>query len=349
MEQYNIKPVSDFYDIYTSSLDVGNYKYGNLFNSHKYELYDRIQNPLFSLKLIEGEKPNYKTSKKTLSFYNIVGEFGCNTINLTREWSKNKYGFIELSGLFSEKPTLYFNKAFRKWSILRISKIDPLGAIAEDITTIKLLDCDILSFHGGALCHNEDDGFIITGLPDVGKTYTTIELMNAYNNLSFLSEDIVLIDKKFNVYSVPCTQTIEKRKKRNFIEKVHEKLYGLMYQKNFIKKDIFSVNRNFKNRVANKTKIKKIFLLKRGEKQEIICLKDKKKITELIIKLNNLEFNYWKNDLILTYLFFNKLDPIEYYLKKEAQLITTLIKNVEIYEVYSDKVTEYPKLISKYI
>jgi hypothetical protein len=223
-----------------------------------------------------------------------------------------------------------------------------VGVELTDVTTARLLLDNILSFHGGCVSKN-GRAFIITGLPDTGKTFTTMKLLeNSF--FDFLSEDILLIDNDFNAYAIPFTQTVEKRKKLSPFEKLKGKIYESVFKNNYVKSDILEVLPDVQKRIVPKSKIDTVFFLTRGDSGvKILGESEREKITRKLIQLNHLEFTYWRNEMILSYLFFNSDMKITELLEKEDYLISNLVKNVNLVELSAPSAPEYYPLLMDYL
>ncbi|NVJ60862.1 MAG: hypothetical protein HWE27_10755 [Gammaproteobacteria bacterium] len=340
--------VNDLVSVDAPIDDYGNFKYGNIKNGAKYNLFDFSHNAPCNIVVKVNDDISISYDKSGMYFYSIYGVPKSNSVSRTRRFRYKKNGKFILNGLFESDTLVEVDKRYTSWALSRASKLNSVAVELCDIATIKLLHSNYLSFHGGCVEYN-DRGYVITGLPDMGKTLTTMKLLEN-EDYKFLSEDILLIDKAMNAYAVPFTQTVEKRKKLSLIEKIKGRIYEAMYKNNYVKSDILEVKPEIKNRIKTKTDIDAIFFLVRGERFIREATADEREYyVEKTVQLNHLEFTYFRNELILSYLFFNDSRDITFFLNKEKKMIEDLYSEKKLVVVSSPDAFGYSELIQQYI
>ena len=333
----------DIFGVECPNINIGNYKYGNLKRINESGSCGNFKESRFTISMIESKSSSFPILKDPMFFYGIEGNQDLSHIISRREFPLGKPGFIEFKDIDTQNPKMIFDKLFRYYSLTKFSKFGTIGENLADLTTLKLLDHRLLSFHGGCIgCKGK--GAIITGLPDMGKTYTTMALLRNNANLNFLAEDILITNAKNIVYSVPFTQTVEKRKQLNTYEKISSYLYNALIRHNYIKSDVLEAMPELQGRIANQTSIDRIYFLKRGDKGKVKVY-DKERIADEFIRLNNLEFNYSRNESLLTSLYFNRGKTMVDYLNLECDLIRDLVNNVDVFEIYAPSALDYIKFI----
>lgn len=329
---------------------IGDFKYGALYGSGIPNFpYDQSKHK-FKISIINKSERQYEYNKRTSFFYSIAGEQKANLIQQRRSFPFGGEAYFELKEFDSDNVEISFNNLYKIWSISRLSKIFPIGNILTDITTTKLLNNQILSFHGACIEFN-GAAHIICGLPDVGKSYTTLNLLNTYENIKYMSEDILLIDQNNIATSVPLTQTLLKRGTQSMVDSVYESTHDFFFKKNYIKTHPYNIFDNLIGKTSFEAKVNTVFYLKRGESKisEVNTKFEKQSIINTLLKLNHLEFTYFKNEMLLSYLFFNCDYSILEVMDIERQLVNSLIENTNIVILSSNKPSEYSNMIAKYL
>jgi len=352
LQKFNF--VEKWVRVESNTIFIPNFKFGNFeatkrLNLYNYYNYEKSCPFTIRCKIINKKELKLRTSSKALSFYLIKGDENKKEVYLERAFSKTKKAIIVLRDLFSNTPEILFNRHFDLWSKLRISKMLTCGAILTDIVNIKLLLNNILPIHAGCVGIDEEKGILIAALPDVGKTYSTLKLLQVNQNLYFMSEDIVMIDNEFFAYAVPYTETVDKRMvKDNLFDQLRKSIYEKMFKINFTKKNIFDAGYVTKDRFLPKARVKMITLLYRDSKEEVRKLSPEEAFN-LLLPLNRLEFSYFRNEILLTYLFFNQDISIDEIMYKERRLLMNILREIPIYMVKAPKYDKFYPLILKLI
>jgi hypothetical protein len=347
-----IRPVSNFFEIDAPTSVLGDFKYGDIERARALNLFPtQGKNRFFTVKIEETPHPKFKPQADSFLFHWAQGTPGRNFIHVDWRWAKRWRGFMEIDSLFSAEPVLRFNPAFRRWALSRLSKFAPVSDYLTDIITLRLLSNDILSFHGSCFA-NEKGGFVITGLPGAGKTDTTLRLLHENATWDFVSEDILMIDGAQTAYGVPLTHTIGKRGPKSRWEVIREKSHRLFYKNTPIKKDVFAVLPEISQRLRNSVKINVVFFLVRAPICSSLLIPDgdkKNEIIKKIVKLNHLEFGYWRDELILDYFLFNADDEITVFMDKEAALARRFLTSVNLVELKASHSSDFAGLVSEWM
>lgn len=334
--------------IKTDQLVLGNYKYGRLANAYSKPLFfDTASIFGLNIKCESGELIGRNSELfDRLSFYNFYGRFGSQAISYERPFIIGEDAILSVDQLLSDEVEIRYTEKFRKWTLSRLSKMQTIGNYLSDITTIRLLKDSVLSFHGAAFEYN-GNGYVITAFPDTGKSYTMMRLLEDLD-IRFVAEDILTVDPGLNILPVPFTQTIEKRKPVSGLRGMKNRTLGYWFKDNHVKSDIFEACGIPETSVSQACPLKTIFFLKRGE-ASVRVLDNKEENLNLLIDLNDLEFNYWRNDLVLTWLFFQPNVSIYDFKAIERRLIQKIVEETQIIEVTAPNYDQYYQLIEAWL
>jgi hypothetical protein len=351
-ENTMVRPVSHFFELDAPGIFMGNFKYGNIERARALNLFPcNVKHRFFTVKIEETPCPKFKRDIDSVSFHWVQANPGRNLVYVERRWAKRWRGFMEIDSLFSAEPVLRFNPAFRRWARSRLSKFPPVTDYLTDMVTLRLLCDEILSFHGSCFA-NEENGFVITGLPGTGKTQTTLRLLAKNPVLDFVSEDIVMIDGAQTAYSVPLTQTIQKRGPKSRRHVIREKIHYNFHKDHLFNKDVFAMFPEISQRLRNFVRIKTVFVLERGPVPSTRLIPDgpeKNEMIKKIVGIHHLEFNYWRNEVILDYLLLNSDDEITVFMEKEAALVRRFLTSVNVIELKAPRSSDYAGLVSEWM
>lgn len=339
--------VEDLVAVKSNTELVANHKFGG-FNAAK------------RLRIVDAEKASFETdysinnkidlriSPKALSFYNIKGEKDSKEVYLERRpGRKKKISFIILRDLFTNAPKIILNSHYDIWSKLRITKVMTGGGLLTDVINLKLLESDFLLLHAGCVGYDNSKAALIAALPDVGKTYTTLRFLE--DGFHFLSEDLVVLDKVGRAYGIPYTETVDKRKNmsRFGLQSITKKIYEKIFKANFMKKNAIDSGYLKSGGFMPKANVEKLFILDRGE--EKIEKISPERAFSILLPLNRLEFSYFRNEIILTYMFFNDDYNIDDFMQKEADLLRAFLDKVPIFLVTAPRYDKYHALIMSHM
>lgn len=339
--------VPEMFCINAPLIDYGNFKYGNIANANRYDYFKQDNELLFQIQVEIDKQPLFEPKVGDMSFYNINGHIGTDVIRRKRPFLFKKNGYFDLESLFGERIKISLTASYLNMALKRISKMRSLGVELTDIVTLRLLHENKLSFHGGTFTYG-GGAHIITGLPDTGKTLSTMSLIDE-DGVGYMSEDIIVIDENCFAYAVPFTQTVEKRKNLSCFQKVTGRVYESWYKNNYIKSDVIEVMPEVGERIEKKNKVETIFFLTKGESDSINTIEEKSSILNDLIRLNNLEFTYWRNEFILSYLYFNSKEVISSYLLQEADLIRNLVESSKVVQLSSPNPFNFAPMIKEYL
>jgi hypothetical protein len=320
-----------FFEIKSYIKILGNYKYGSLERDYK-----DVQNlnKKFSINII-NKNISYKSFQRY--YYSFFIKPNSNKIIEERKLSYLNLNFAVVN-LFGKNIKIYTNNIYNYFSYLRFSKKKTLSDFLNDITFINLLKRSILTFHGAAFSVKKKS-FIVTAPPDTGKSETIMNILKLTKS-KFISEDLLLVQNK-KAISLPYTQTLQKRK-LSFLDKLFSNIHKFLFKSNFLKKTIFDLNDFKKIKVEkNNLKIDTIFYLSKSKNKNESLSKviiNKKKIIDELIKINHLEFSYFKNELILAFIssHSNQKD-ISHWINYEKKMTIELLNKSNVVEIICGK------------
>lgn len=333
--------------IHANNSVLGNHKYGSFEHSilmNSETIRKGVKAQLFEISCMEKEG-RIQAPTGSMSFYNCHGVFDQEEIVTIRPFrSIRKVAYLRQANLFATHTTIEFNSVMRRWARSHFASLQCIGDVLSDMITFKLLMHGYLSFHGAGI---EIDGtaYLITGLPDTGKTYSAMQLVAGGAN--FISEDIILVNKEMITVGLPFTQTIEKRKKRPPLEKMRATILQALYKQNYSKDTFFDTPYYTGTNVCNKAPIAGVFFLRRGQARYELA--DKKKMLRDLINLSRLEFGYGRNRGLLAYLFFNGDSTMDDFFDKENQILTRLVDSVPMYNVFAPDHTGFAPIMESLI
>jgi hypothetical protein len=241
------------------------------------------------------------------------------------------------------------NSAYYKFSKYRFENIWPPGQHLSNLITIKLLQNDILTLHGGAFSNKKtQEGFLVLAVSNTGKSRTTFAALK--KGYEYHSEDLVILDKNY-IYTSPLVSA-----QSNMLPDKNIRLkYNLFINKltginMFIPRmSALSPYRKFfsKYDVTYKAKLSKIFILEKGD--ESVSKLDKAEAVRKMLILNRLELSYSRDHLLLAYSYFNPALDIEFMQKAEKELIRQIVDKAECYLIKSNFPDRYMNLINKFV
>ena len=144
-------PSADIFGVECPDINIGNYKYGNLKRIKESGAAGNSKASKFTISMIETSRSTFPMLEDPMFFYGIEGNQDLSHIISRREFPFGDPGFIEFKNIDTQNPTMLFNKLFRYYSLTKFSKFGTIGENLADLTTLKLLDQRLLSFHGGCV------------------------------------------------------------------------------------------------------------------------------------------------------------------------------------------------------
>jgi len=146
--------------------------------------------------------------KDTLSSCDgIFRSFFAHRNRMDIHFERRLFGFIPLRfSIFVKDGEIHarVGRAYLRLIRLKLMNLHPIGYILFELATAMLLNEGIMPVYGAALSI-KNEGTLIMGPPDSGKTLTAL-LLEKRLNAEILSEDIALFDGE-KLYPVPWTDT----------------------------------------------------------------------------------------------------------------------------------------------
>ncbi len=202
--------------------------------------------------------------------------------------------------------------------------------IIDYILDLKFIQKGFLKLHGASVEYS-GDGIMIAGWDGCGKS--TISLRFIERGASFLSDDTTIVDKDF-AYSYP--KRIKAFRGADGIKQ---------YLKNVpvVNKFLGIYEKTYPKNIADKTKIKYIFIPVYGEKS--IEKLTKKDALETMLTLNTYRTKTRDTrNLVLAYCYYNKYD-LDSLMNSRKEILKSFLKHAECYEIKSKNVQETLELI----
>jgi len=271
-------------------------------------------------------------------------------------WTENKALFIDYELPFLNaklviddlegKTKIKFTKAFDKFG--------KISQLIEAILSIKLVQKGYAIVHSGCLNYNQGDAILFTALRDTGKTSTILSLLDG-KDFRFMSDDLTIMSKSGEVYSYPRKVNISPytlsgsvispnnnlttRIKRRLANSRFEILFGdilhiAMGDRKEVPRDL----------IEDKGLIKKIFVIG-GGKDEIRKIDNEEAARKILI--NTLElfnpFRVYSLNFYYHIFDFNIFDIFD----KQRKIVEDAVKDVECFEITSNRVEKYPEMIKE--
>jgi len=261
-------------------------------------------------------------------------------------------------------PELIVNKLYYRFLRFPIHDWLTPGHHLMNVIHAKLLLNGMGFAHCASIFDDTHGGIMLFGSPNVGKTLTAF-LSVIEHGFKMISEDITLIDRKGYIYSCPYTLTYFRNKL------VINELFKRRYLSN---KDIIKTNvLNFMERISiissfaprpprvskiitalpfkDRAPVKSIIFLARTKStiKEIKTL-DEGEAMKLASFFNRVEFDYYRDPLILAYSLYSPEYHPDKLLNLSEILLKSLIRKVEqILLIKASSPVEYAKLIKDLI
>jgi hypothetical protein len=157
-------------------------------------------------------------ARNTIAYYGVQGERSSDRVYMERRIAGYSAG-LELSGLAAGTPTVRFSPAYEFWSSLRASKIArPVMNLEAGIEAV-LLQRGFIPMHGAVLAL-DGVAHVLLAPPDTGKS-STVGVAVRDGQFKFCGDDI-FVYRGSQVFPVPFTATVDKRKRRTPLDTVVE-------------------------------------------------------------------------------------------------------------------------------
>jgi hypothetical protein len=250
---------------------------------------------------------------------------------------------VELSNL-NIQPTLKINTTYNRMGKINISEFYPSGIHLRDLLASCLINTGYIPVHSASFM-SDNYGIMLVAAGGMGKTTVLVKAIQ--QGYPFLSDDMSIIDNECNIY--PCTGissiayepdliNIKGDSIKEFILRIFPP-FGYIYQRPYI--DMHLINPYLKSAV--KTKVRKVFILSKGNSGSIKLSKEQ--AYNLILNINRIEFPYSSNQMLLSYSILNQWFDIQRLMQKEEEAIKNLVSNTDSYLCTAPNPDEHFKLI----
>ncbi|MBR9704873.1 hypothetical protein GOV12_05655 [Candidatus Pacearchaeota archaeon] len=263
-----------------------------------------------------------------------------NNIFFEKEYSKIRFKLL-IKNVDSNNITMSINKPYFNLVRFKLDNLYPLGVHINDLLLCKFIRDDCIVIHGASFVNKSGKTYLLIAPPDTGKTYTMYKLLS--EGYTFYGEDLSFYNSKEDqLYSMPFTSTWYHHFD-NFKSVLNNfPIINLFFQGNKkIVSELFG-----KKSVGIKSKLDGIIIMEKGNSNSIKKIKfsEKKDIIRKIEIIQNNEFSYYKNPLLFSYDYFNKLNLKNIYLK-EKKLISELIYKKSVYLITGETYRDFSKII----
>jgi len=228
------------------------------------------------------------------------------------------------------------NKAYYNIVKFKIENIYPPGIHLDDLITTELLKHELSPISCSCISKN-GKCYLIAAPPDTGKSLTCF--LATKRGYSFISEDIAIIDKNY-AYSVLTDTFLHFLHENKILPRVYKAFIRETPIAYFLKPPKVNFKKIFKNtKFEKKSRIEKIFILEKGEKgmQEL----NKEEMFRKLLLMNRNKFSYFNNPLLMAYSYFNPTFDLSALMKKEEELLKTIVYKCDGFIVRSNNAKDY--------
>ncbi|WP_048058441.1 hypothetical protein [Methanococcus maripaludis] len=254
---------------------------------------------------------------------------------------------------FDEKTKKINVTSNRAWSkiMFPIWNLDSPRKVLNDLLFFILLQNGYLTLHASAVAGpNNDDVTIIMGKPNTGKSISTFSLVSE-KDYSLIGDDIIVVDiNTKKVYSCPYAFTyyhneylIGEFYKKGLISRLE--FFKLRWNEFLKKFPIIYLYSSFKMDYQNIFEklpykpvgtLKNIMILEKTldtKAVEKLDTEEKNKTTGIIKFLNNVEFFWWKSDILKSLEYLNESQIFPKIEKMETEAVQNMLSNTEVYKI----------------
>ncbi len=242
-------------------------------------------------------------------------------------------GYLQFT--LENDPEVYYSKAYQLWVDSRLAKLPSVGVMLTDMAFIKGLKKNLVGIHGAAVT-KEGIGVLIVGLPDTGKTLSTLRLVN--QGFEFLSDDIVIMGDNSKLYSVPYTRTVESKMT------LREKLRNKLFKYDNMRKGVIEVQ---DVKIAEETNLEYVFYIERGAK-ETKRTPLNSSVKRLLLS-NRLEFSYYANPLLNMYSYYNESFALPSLMAEEERIIRSALEKTQSFLIRRKNPEEFFSTINEIV
>ena len=170
------------------------------------------------------------------------------------------------------KVNIHATKQYLIESRSRLTRSSSFDTLINNLIMHFATHLGYIAFHAAAVNYKHDRSIVFMGLPNTGKTTTSVSLAKKHNS-ELIAEDIIFINKKtFKVYSCPFTLNPKSPKR-------------------------------FKSDAYVGDKVGTIIILNRSDKDSFLKTLKNDELFENILNMNYFEFS-WLHDSIIRHIFF---------------------------------------------
>jgi len=219
----------------------------------------------------------------------------------------------------------------------------PFTNLFRDIIWFKLIDTNKTLVHSACVGFN-GEGYLINAWLGMGKTMSTLRLV--MHGFDFLGDDLVRVDDEGAVYAfpMPLKLSLPHAEFLNLNRKIKAKLMlGKLIEKiPYVRRRIELVHYEKMTDlikeclIPEKAEIKKIFILQRASKNDMIPM-DKKEVAKVLALQNKWERMFWTDRIFTPYSFTDEKFNPTFFEMKEMEIIEEAIRNAECYKVLFKK------------
>jgi hypothetical protein len=294
---------------------------------------EKFNEPDIILRSIEPVKTLFPESKPTQIAHGLYlledSDFVNSTFSIFR--ATVNWNLKRLSG----KPTeISFDRSYRLFSkILKfpISSVFTTEAYIKFILHLKLILKNHTFLIGGCFKPDKSNGAIIlSAMGTMGKTRTTLDMFKKIGG-KYLSDDTVIVNRKGQVLSYPSPIRL---RKFNF---------AMLYTEAYVSPQQMFDSTSIEKEPSD---VEAIYLLERGDKDEIISIEPEEALIKLLAISRKL-LPYYMERTILAYSYMNPSFDLYEIMHKEEKILADFLKQKECYTLrckYDDP-SRYTKLI----
>jgi hypothetical protein len=252
-----------------------------------------------------------------------------------------------LLDMSKEVWTLTVNKPYYKLAKYKFENVWPPGRHFTSLVIGALLKNNLLPIHSAAISDKKSkEAYLLLGASNTGKSYTTFSALE--KGYDYHSEDLAILDEHY-VYKIPLISAMsDKLPNKNVALRYNllaAKLIGLnVFLPVLDNNEVF--RKFFKGVDLNsKARISKIFILEKniGGVRKISPAEASRKI----LILNKLEMNYYVDQMLLSYSYFNKDFSVDGLEDAERKLVKKITAKSDCYLVSSRSPDNFFPLIEK--
>jgi hypothetical protein len=253
--------------------------------------------------LYQGSETEYLTNNQKVYYRNcnvIVSTQGKELFYKGKLW--NSYLHItweEQQGKI--KVNVHATKQYLSESRVRLTSNSSFDTLLNYLIMHFSTELGYIAFHAAAINYNSHDSIVFMGLPNTGKTTTSVSLATK-NKSELIAEDIIFINKDtMKVYSCPFTMN----------PKTTERFKADTYKGN---------------------KVGSIVILSRSDEDSYIRNLSKEELTRNVINMNYFEFS-WLHDNLIRHMFFTgkaSLKSVSEKYNMGQSLICSTVKGLQL-------------------